>query len=408
MIANLDSELLIGSALVYEVSKGGASYAYLPTKLDLTAQTGLNDLSITYWGIGDQFISQDDRGSIEEVGVVIAARVTPIVSVIQQQIITALRNDLQIANPQASTISLSNIIARPQIGTYRWGICGDGDQTFPSPLDFGAGFSFVSGWRCSFARFTGSQLDDCRIDPQSFFSVRLVGQAAFTGNPWIVRVTADLSRVWCDARGSIDRQISFEWHRLDDQEYRELLDRLIDQGTIQLTFLAGNLDRKQYDRQILELGKRVLEAVNGALGCNNDLVVFEPRAVSESEISSGFGSHWPWDLTINLAFGDQAIRSTPEIRFVDTVSFKNDFLLTLPVTLTIAVPCEAHTASHFRDLLDPSEGCVTSEKAERLSERIRAEKKRKGEAAARLHELLTGGRFDHHEYATKMSNLYVA
>ncbi|MFY9570200.1 MAG: hypothetical protein WAV20_02205, partial [Blastocatellia bacterium] len=251
------------------------------------------------------------------------------------------------------------------------------------------------------------QVDDAMIEPHSLFGIGLVGEAEFTGDPWGVRVSTDLSRVWSQVRGSVEREISFEWHRLRHQEYCQLLDRLIDQGLIELTFLAGTFDHRRYGRQIFEMGMRVLEAVNGAGSSKNGYIFFEPRAFAKSEDDSEVPSPWPWSLTINLAFGDQSIPSTPSTHYVETISFATVFSLPLPVQLMMAVPCSAQTASHFRDLGDPAEGCVTSVKAEKLSERMARERKRKSEAAGRFYQLLTEGRIGQHDYEAKMSHLYL-
>ena len=181
---------------------------------------------------------------------------------------------------------------------------------------------------------------------------------------------------------------------------------MIDEGVIGLSFLSRNFDRKKYRCQILEMGKRVLETVNVAGGFEHGYTLFEPRAVEKSEEDSHIGSSWPWSLTINLAFGDLSIQSSPSRQYAETISLANVFSLMLPVRLTMAVPCSAQTASHFRDLGDPAEGCLTSAKVEKLSERMARERKRKSAAAGIFYQLLTQGRLGHHDYQSKMALLY--
>jgi hypothetical protein len=154
---------------------------------------------------------------------------------------------------------------------------------------------------------------------------------------------------------------------------------------ISLKVMEGSLDNEKYGRQFLEMGKQIFEAVNKQANSEVGYFKFEPSRTASPQ-NSEFASWWNWDVSVNLAYGEQSLKFSQSLNYKNKISYSGRFWSEVPASMTLAVTCNDGSKKLFQDLGYPNEPCITQTKVSEMQKRLEAEYNRKQPLLDKLYQ----------------------
>lgn len=409
MAAKLSGGTAAAGVVAYQDSEVPDQFHYLPANAETILNETLRDFSATYWGIGEEYLYQAPDGRIESiVGAILAGRVAIDISQFQRdRIINAIRLAYKQQNPRLIPMMLTDVEVQPIVGTNTLRLGKDSDVTFPKTVQLGTTFNFLVGTGNSlFAQFVGSQAMGDVVTPNPSFGINIYGNAEFQGDPWKVKITADLSQVWSYTRKQFNLDIGWGWFKIASAKLDEIVMNMHRDQIIKLDMIEGSLDNEKYGRQILEMGKTLYEQINSLALSQEGFFKFEPNPTPATADNPSSGFSWPWNGYINGGYSEQSIKSTQSTHYEAELSYTGRLTRRVPASMTLAVSCNSATASYYRDLGEPSQPCITDPKAARMQERLKAERDKKTALADRLFDRWIMGEITDDQYYVGMNRLY--
>lgn len=389
----------LDGVVVYQDADPAAAnqFWYLPARVPLTFGQTLTEFNVKYWGVGARMHTEVGGFNKSIIGAVVSGRAAIDITENQK---SAIKQEIKkvygIDNAALLPLPLKNVEVQPVVARSTLGISDSGDFIFPKTVNFGSSFAFTVGTPNSrlFAQFVGqANSRDSGIIPDSSFAMNIVGDAEFVGDKWEFNCKADLSQVWSDVRKRVSASIGWGWFRLGSAEYQSTVQDLLRTKKIDCDFTEGSLDNEKFGRQILELGKQVLSALND--GTNGEFFKFEPNPQA-GDVSSGKPSGWwPWTVSINAAYSEAHFRQ--KIEWNQHVTYTGRFLWKVPASVILAISCNSSTKHMFQEL-GQSEPCITQDKANSLNDRITRETAAKNKRLKQLLDRLSTGEIKPEDY----------
>lgn len=407
MAPKLSGGFKTDGVIVYEDHQDKQQFHYLPANARCILGDTLQDFKVTYWGIGDSFFAQDSSGAQRSiVGAVLSGRAAIDIAESQEKSVKKqIKTIYNIDNPKLLPLILRKAKVQSVVAGNTIGIAG-GDSIFPETVVLGSTFSYTVGTGQSlFAQFIATQsVDDRNVTPNPNFALNVVGDVEFVGDPWTVKVTADLSQVWSKIRSHFDASVDVGWFSTSAAEFNSIVANLVKTQVIKCEFEEGSLDNEKYGRQIFEMGKEICTAISNAVVSQTGLFKFEanPEPPSLLEKVSPMGL-FDWGVSVNASYSAAYFKQS--INFQQKISYTGRFLLTIPTSMTLAVDCNSSTGSHFTDLANSSVPCITQAKADKFNKRVRAEVVEKQRKLLRLAENLENGKITPEAF-TKLVDFY--
>lgn len=408
MAAKLSGGTAAAGVVAYQDHLDPNQFHYVPANAECILGESLSEFSARYWGIGNAFYMQDENGSIKSVaGALLAGRASIDISSSQREKIrTAIARAYGVNDPKLIPLMLQNVKVQPVIGERTLRLGADSDIIFPDTLQLATSFNYLVGTGNSlFASFVGAQDTGTEPVPDPSFGINMVGDAEFQGDPWRVKVTADLSQVWSYTRQQFSAGISFGWWRINLGDYDRIIQDMSRKQVIKLEFEEGSLDNEKFGRQIFELGKELFQAVSQQASAQEGFFKFEPNPTPAPSEQPGSGKSWAFRPFINLSYGEQSIRSTQSMHYEATVNYHGRVTRQVPASMTLAVGCNPSTQQHFRDLGYPDQPCITADKVATMQARLGKEHETKSRLAELLLEKFIMDEITEKEYYRKIALL---
>ena len=378
MTASLSRATSTDNAVAYQDESDSSQFWYRPKHVDVVLGDTLGDFGVTYWGVGRKFLSEDsDTGSIRSlVGAVVSGRARIDVTGAQRdELVQQIRNDFpRVSNPRIAPLDITNVRVQPVLATETLQLGTNADIVFPSRIDLGTDFDFLIGTgKGLFAVFAASHSMEDQLPVNPAFAVNVVGTAEFVGDPWKVEISADLRRVWREVRQRYGGSVRYGWFKLGSAQYSDLVQSLVSSNTIRTRFIEGSMDTEQFGRQILEMGKEILSAINEQANAGDGYFKFEPTGPNANtrEAVRGFLGSFGWSCSVNASYSSE--RFTQDISFNRTIEYTGRVRRDISASMALAVRCTNSTRRYFNDLGQPSEPCVTQEKVDAMNERLERE-----------------------------------
>lgn len=408
MVAKLSGGTADAGVVAYQDSENTDQFHYLPANAETILHETLRDFSVTYWGVGEEYLYQDPSGRIESiVGAALAGKVAIDISQFQRdKIINAIRIAYKVQNPKLIPMMLTEVEIQPIVATNTLRLGKDSDVLFPKTVQLGTTFDFLVGTGNSlFAQFVGSQAMGDVITPNPSFGINIYGYAEFQGDPWKVEVTADLSQVWSYTRKQFSLDIGWGWIKIGSAKLDEIVMNMRRDQIIKLNMIEGSFDNEKHGRQILEVGKKLYEQINSLALSQEGFFKFEPNPTPPTADNPNSGFSWPWFGYINAGFKQESIKSSKSTHYKAQLSYTGRLPRRVPASMTLAVGCNIATANLYRDLGDPNQPCITEAKAARMQERLKAEQEKKTPLADKLFNKWIMGEITDEQYYTGMNRL---
>ncbi|MFY9587591.1 MAG: hypothetical protein WAT66_09065 [Actinomycetota bacterium] len=394
--------------MAYQDSDDDTLFYYIPTDVETILGDTLEEFKVTYWGIGQPFLVRKGKWLLSVVGASLeGSAVLDISSYQRARIIEAIQAAYRVQNPTLKPMHLDNVVVQPVVGENTLQLGEDGEVKFPKRIHFGVPFHFsVSTGNSLFAAFVGAQAAGDVVITNPAFGVLICGDAQFQGPPWQAVATTDLSKVWSFTRRQFEIGIKFSWLEIPLASFQTIIVRMVSDGTISLDFSAGSMDPEIYGRAILEMGKRIFEAVN-ALGLSDEgFFSFETKKWPPHSLQPSSGLSWPWKIFLNAAYTDRSIPESPACLYREEISYVGLQMIPVSASMTLAVACNSATAQLYRDLGDIDEPCITAQKSELMQQRMQQERADKQSQADEIYERWILGEINDVEYHEQMNMLY--
>ncbi len=407
MVAKLTGGVSKAGVVAYQDDQDAKQFHYWPANIDCVIGETLRDFSVTPWGIGNEFIEQENLRSI--VGGILAGRAALDISEYQRaQIRSEIARVYEFADVKLLPMQLTDVQVQPVVGANTLKLGPGGDVNFPKTLQLGQSFVYLVGTGESslFAQFVGAASVGDKIVSNPSFGINVTGSAEFLGDPWRVKVTADLSQVWKYTRKQFSAGINFGWWRISLGDYEQTIIDLAKNSVIKLDFFEGTLDNEKYGRQILEMGRDIYEAINAQAGAGVGFFRFEPNPDPQSSDNPTSGGAWPFLPSINLGYGERSLEKNQHMHLEREISYHGRVRRTLPVAMTLAVSCNDASKQYFHDLGSPKVPCITQDKVDLMQQRLQDERTEKKKKAEQLYDKFIMGEISEERYLRAMDLLY--
>ncbi|MCB2380423.1 hypothetical protein LGH70_22715 [Hymenobacter sp. BT635] len=403
MAAKFNNGTRAAGVVAYQDSEDPNQFYYFPQSINSSLGENLTDFLVTYWGISDSFYDLVDGKYQSICGGVMGGKAKIEITEYQtKQIEKKIKNDYNIKNPRLLPLFLINVKVQPTFAGNVLGINSGGDAVFPDTLSIGNEFTFVVG--AANTRFASvvaarNRGEGMIVNPQ--FGINITGEAEFRGEPWTAEIECEISQVWSYARTHISASASFGWFKLGSGEYESIVRDLYRNNIIKSNYKEGSIFTEQYGRQMFEEAKKIFEAINAAALNGTGFFKFEPITDPEAKSSLVFGLFSGFSVSINASYTSSVFKQ--KINYKNTFTYTGNFKAKMPIGMALAVACNTSTYSHFQDINDSSEPCITDIKLRALNDRIRREEAKKDPLYARLQR--TAGSIDHTEYARILAEI---
>jgi hypothetical protein len=403
MVAILSKGVTVPGVQAFQDSDRTTQFVYYPTTVKCILGETLQDFKVTYWGIGRPFFMQKNNRIESIVGAILAGRATIDISSEQRKmLIEQIRKVYGVRNPALIPLPLQNVRVQPVIANNTLNIDKDADVKFPETIQLGTAFSYQIGTGNSlFAQFVATQGQGDKFIPNPVFAINIIGEAEFLGDPWTVEVEANLSQVWSYVRKRIALGISLGWFKFKVGDYEKIIQDLQRDKIIKLRLLEGSLDNEKYGRYFLEMGKEIFTAINQQANSEVGFFKFEPsRDITPSALSSS--NLWTWDVSINLAYGEQSLKFSQSLNYKNTISYSGRLRRLVPASMTLAATCNEASKNLFQDLGNVNEPCITPAKADEFQKRLMAEITKKQPLLDRIYNSYIMGSISQEQYERAM------
>lgn len=403
MVAILSKGVTVPGVQAFQDSDRSTQFVYYPTTVRCILGETLQDFKVSYWGIGKPFFMQKNNRIDSVVGAILAGRATIDISSEQRKsLIEQIRKVYGVRNPALIPLPLQNVRVQPVIADNTLSIDSDSDIKFPDTIQLGTAFSYQIGTGSSlFAQFVATQGQGNKFTPNPAFGLNIVGEAEFLGDPWTVEVEANLSQVWSYVRKRISLGISLGWFRFKLGDYEKIIQDLQRDKIIKLKLIEGSLDNEKYGRYFLEMGKELFEAINQQANAEVGFFKFEPSR-DMTPTTSPTNSLWTWDISINLAYGEQSLKFSQSLNYKNIISYSGRLRRLVPASMTLAVNCNEASKNLFQDLGNPNEPCITQAKADEFQRRLIIEVTKKQPLLDRIYNRYLMGEISQEQYERAM------
>jgi hypothetical protein len=391
----------VAGVIAFQDDADPAQFFWIPGRVDLALGTNLTSFKTQYWGIGPVHWAQDSTGAIYSiVGAILSGSANlDIVDSQRSALVAEIKKAYGVANPKLLPLSLKNVKVVPILDAQTLSL-GKNDVTlsFPSTYQFGTNLQYSIGTGNSlFAQVVGARdATDNTITANPTFGVSIVGDAEFVGDPWTAEVKCDLSQVWEQTRTKVSASVSLGWFRIGSADYANTVQDLQKSGACKFDMKEGSLDNEKYGRQIFDMVKKVYEEVNKKATDGDGFFKFEPNPQAGDPAGGGASSWWPWSVSVNGGYSHAYFKQA--ISYSDTVSYTGRFPYTMAASMVLAVNCNNATSSHFVDLGDASQPCITQKKIDTFNARLKCEAAAKRPKLLALEERLALGEITQAQY----------
>lgn len=390
----------VGGVIAYQDDADPAQFHYLPGQIDLSLGVNLTSFKAQHWGIGPTFWGQDSNGQVYSiVGAILSGSANLGITDAQRQALTdELKRVYGLDAVRLLPVALRNSKVTPILDSQTLAMGGQGVTTsFPSSYVFGTDMVFSIGTGNSlFAQVVGARQAGSEITANPTFGVSIVGDVEFTGDPWRVQVSCDLSQVWKEVRTRVSASVSLGWFRIGSAEYNDIRQQLERSNACTFETREGSLDNATFGRQLFEMMKTIFEAVNTATTEGEGYFKFEPNPHAGDPGGGGAASWLPWSVSINA--GRSSASLTQNIRFDREITYTGRLIYSIPASMVLAVSCNTATKRYFVDLGNAGEPCITQQKIDTFNARMRCEAKAKQAKLLDLAERLALGSITQQQY----------
>lgn len=390
MVPKLSISTSGAGVVVYQDDIDKTQFHYFPKGAKLNLGENLLEFSVKYWGIGSEFLIQDENGIIRSsTGAILSGRASIDLSQWQRiNIIEIISRDFNIKNPKLTPLILTDVKVQPVFAENTLNFGENSDKIFPETVQLASSFNYLlATGNNQFGLFVGTMIEGTNITPNSDFAINVYGKAEFIGDPWTVTIKADLSRVWSYTRRQFGASVGYKWFKIDSVKYSRIVQDLVSKQIVTLNFKEGSFDNEQYGRQIFDMGRQIFEAINTQIGSQIGFFRFEPNPQPEGKLHSPRSI--PFVPHINLSYGEQSIKSSQKTQFDLTISYTGRVKISEGTSITLAVKCNEATKQYFQDLGDPERPCIDAQKVEEMNRRLAAEKAEKDLMLKELNDKLS-------------------
>lgn len=396
----------VKGAVAYQDHLDKQQFHYVPGSVPVVLGDSLSEFTFRYWGVGRPMLIDTGGGLNKSViGGVIGGRATLDLSGSQRQaLIDEIKSRYSVENPKLIPVVLDKPVVQPVISQPAFGLkASNGDLVFPSDFQIAKAFAFSVGTQNSrlFAQtFADRNIKDDLVVPNPLLALNITGNVEFQGDPWTANCKADLSQVWSSVRQRYSASVSLGWFRVGSAEYASISQDLTRSKAIDCTFTEGSLDNEKFGRQIFEMVKDVLSAVNG--DGDDKFFKFEPNPQPQETGSGSAAAAWGWSLNINGSYSSAYFKQS--ITYAKNISYTGRVVKPVPMSMILAVSCNTATEHLFGELGD-SEPCVTTTKARSLEARVNRENAAKTPRVTRLLDRYLDGAITQEQYERGLAAL---
>lgn len=366
----------IKGAIAYQDADVPSQFYYLPLSADVLLGERLKSFKVTHFGIGRSYFVQSASGEItSRVGAILSGVINVDLSDKQrEELIAQIKKDFAIESPKL----LPMVLRSPKITSTALDQTlsfGEGlEQNLPPTIQFGADLNYsIGSLNSGFGHIVAAQQVGSDITANPHFGFNVVGKAEFVGDPWIAKIHCDLSKVWSQVRSKASVSASVGWFRLGSATYSNIAQELKDSGACTFKMDEGSLDTTTYGRQVMDMTKKIFEAINQQATEGTGFFKFDTNYPQAEAIPSGGGGVGLFGFSVSVSGGYSSAYFKQSKEWNETVSYTGRFESEVAFGTTLAVNCGPETKQFFQDLGDAKESCVTQEKADLLRERLRRE-----------------------------------
>ena len=368
----------VKGAIAYQAQNDKKQFFYIPTSTESLLGDRLRTFRVSYYGIGPAFyVRNGTTGSVESsVGAILsAAAVIGIDDATRRRLSAQITADFGVANPRLVPMPLANakiqsLLLEDAINVAKLGQITSSNPSFEQEFAFSAGAKdnlFAQILATSDANSYGG------VVANPHFTVELVGEAEFVGDPWKVEIDCDLAQVWKQVRTAASVSASIGWFRLGEANYNRINQDLARSGACRYTELPGSLiDPAKNLLPLLEMTRKIFEQLNAEARGGQGFFKFEPNPEAPAVSASGAKSVWPWRVSVNAGYS--SAHFTQKLTWKTTVELGTRFMYPIGATTSMAVLCNNQTKQFFQDLGNTAENCITQGKIDQLMRRLATEK----------------------------------
>ncbi|MBB2703107.1 MULTISPECIES: hypothetical protein [Rhizobium] len=376
----------VGGVLAYQDSEDNSQFHYLPLFTDVVLGPRLKTFKTTHYGIGRAYFVQSATGEItSRAGAIVSGSAVIDISDEQRaKLIEQINKDFQVANPKLLPLAITESKITSSMLDKALSFNEGLEVELPTGLTIGSEFTFSVGSQNSgFGHLAAARQQGGDIQANPHFGMNVIAKAEFQGDPWRAVIDCDLTSVWKQTRTKFGGSVSAGWFRIGSASYSKIAQELKDSGACTFDMKEGSLDTAAYGRQVLDMTKKIFEAINKLATEGDGFFKFDTN-YPQAEVPSGGGGGNLFGFSVSINVGHSEAEFNQERKWHEEVSYTGRFTAPVALSAVLAVNCGSETKKMFQDLNDASEPCVTQEKADLLSTRL----KREGAAKTKKYEEL--------------------
>ena len=403
MTGRLNRPAAADGVVAYQDKDKQDLFHYFPLRIDSVIGETLRSFKVDYYGINAKPYWADLGGENYQscVGGNLSGTAVPDITATQRTNLTKVIGDTYgVKKPVLVPLVLTGVTVQPIFAKHIVDMGTGGSATFPNQVTLGASTGYqVGSGNSLFAALVGNEQDTS--EPRPDFAINISGETELYADPWVAEIHADLSRVWEYTRSKVDVGLSLGWFNLGTN-IDKITQELISKGIVTIRYIQGS-GNSEFGWQMLNSTKTLFEAINKQVTAGEGMFKFEPNPTAQEPTKD---EKWaakllPFTTSINVAYVSNFFNQ--EITFDQTVTFEGMMPVRFNSSMALAVPCTATTESHFYDLQESEQGCITKAKQDGLQKRIGVEKE-----AKRQKLLVYQAKLESNEWTPQQYSLMVA
>jgi len=363
MVAQIAKSVSAKGATAYQDSSDPSKFYYIPNVVQLELGKTLLNFDVTYWGISKEHINQSGVNREPTVGAILAGQAVVDITDSQRDALTKEIRKAFNFDPK-KVVTLTPLILKKTTSTQLTlaaNTLNATDVNIPKEgIKIGTSFSYsVGAGNSNFAEFiAGTRANGAGITANPQFGFNMYNIAEMRGEPWSVKIEANLDQVWSYVRNKFDSGGGVGWFKASVSVDSIVQDLQVN-GAVKVTFTQGSLDPGKFGDQLFEVGKTVFTAINAALNSKDGLFKLEPNPAIPEMRSPGEPSVLP---SFNMSYQRQSLQNNQSVHFSSELIFNPTLEVEIPLNMILAVNPTPETSKFFRDMDDSSENLITQKK----------------------------------------------
>jgi hypothetical protein len=395
MAGVLNKSIAADGVTAYQDHTDPRKFHYMPARIDAVLGETIRDFECKYYGIGAKpnWVHTIGSNWLDVSGGSVSGQAVPDITAAQkQEILKQIQKVYNIDDPFLVPLILNDVKVAPVFAKSAQEMGGNGSATFPNAIQFGNSFNFtIDSGNSLFPQLVARATVGGHATG-SDIGINISGKLKLYGEPWKVRIVADLQQVWSYVRDQVAGDVTLGWFNLGFN-YDKIAQELQKKNIVKVTYIEGS-GGEDFGRSLLEATRKVFEAINAQIVSGEGMFKFDPNPQPQQppDNKSWGASLLPWSVNLNMAFVRNSFNQS--IQYDETVSFTGFVDIPVNCSMNLAVLCGPLTKGMFFDATIGKDECITPQKLDDFFQRAHKELAAKNAKLEEYEQALMNGKID--------------